>query len=232
MDSRNPAQRRHDALFAAIAAGYGRGKELAPGRGTTTIIAAVTLEQLAARTGTAVTDTGVRMTVDQLVETCDARDLFLQVMDFHGRSLFLGRSRRLGSVDQYLALVGEEGASSALIHGVADHPTAERVSRPGVVDPSGTGGPLPGTDDHRAPGELDDTGAGPTPTVTGIAGPTDPGPTHRLTTHPTSLPVCHGLPYRQPRAPASPFRRPPRGTQPCPLPETTLHNPRFSPPER
>ncbi|MGP5590333.1 DUF222 domain-containing protein [Corynebacterium variabile] len=116
-DSRNPAQRRHDALFAAIAAGYGRGKELAPGRGTTTIVAAVTLEQLAARTGTAVTDTGVRMPVDQLVETCDARDLFLQVMDFHGRSLFLGRSRRLGSVDQYLVLVGEEGASSALIHG-------------------------------------------------------------------------------------------------------------------
>lgn len=116
-ESRNPAQRRHDALFAAIAAGYGRGKELAPGRGTTTIVAAVTLEQLAARTGTAVTDAGVRMPVDRLVETCDARDLFLQVMDFHGRSLFLGRSRRLGSVDQYLALVGEEGASSALIHG-------------------------------------------------------------------------------------------------------------------
>lgn len=55
------------------------------------------------------TDAGVRMTVDQLVETCDFRDLFLQVMDFHGRSLFLGRSRRLGSVDQYLAPVGEEG---------------------------------------------------------------------------------------------------------------------------
>lgn len=112
-DGRNPAQRRHDALFAAVAAGYGRGKELTPGRGTTTIVAAVTLEQLAARTGTAVTDAGVRMTVDQLVETCDARDLFLQVMDFHGRSLYLGRSQRLGSVDQYLALVGEEGASSA-----------------------------------------------------------------------------------------------------------------------
>ncbi|HJG46156.1 DUF222 domain-containing protein [Corynebacterium variabile] len=112
-DDRTPAQRRHDALFAAVAAGYGRGRELTPGRGTTTIVAAMTLDQLAARTGTAVTDAGVRMTVDQLVETCDARDLFLQVMDFHGRSLYLGRSRRLGSVDQYLALVGEEGASSA-----------------------------------------------------------------------------------------------------------------------
>jgi hypothetical protein len=112
-DMRTPGQRRHDALFAAVSAGYGRGRELVPGRGTTTIVAAVTLEQLAARSGSVVTDAGVRVSVADLVETCDARDLFLQVMDFHGRSLYLGRSRRLGSVDQYLALVGEEGAGSS-----------------------------------------------------------------------------------------------------------------------
>jgi hypothetical protein len=112
-DMRTPGQRRHDALFAAVSAGYGRGRELVPGRGTTTIVAAVTLEQLAARSGSVVTDAGVRVSVADLVETCDARDLFLQVMDFHGRSLYLGRSRRLGSVDQYLALVGEEGMGSS-----------------------------------------------------------------------------------------------------------------------
>jgi hypothetical protein len=112
-DMRTAGQRRHDALFAAVSAGYGRGRELVPGRGTTTIVAAVTLEQLAARSGSVVTDAGVRVSVADLVETCDARDLFLQVMDFHGRSLYLGRSRRLGSVDQYLALVGEEGMGSA-----------------------------------------------------------------------------------------------------------------------
>ncbi|HCT15021.1 MAG TPA: HNH endonuclease [Corynebacterium nuruki] len=112
-DTRSPGQRRHDALLAAVTAGYGRGCELVPGRGTTTIVAAVTLEQLAARSGSVVTDAGVRMTVENLVETCDARDFFLQVMDFHGRSLYLGRSRRVGSVDQYLALVGEEGMGLA-----------------------------------------------------------------------------------------------------------------------
>lgn len=96
-----------------MTAGYGRGKDLAAGRGTTTIVAAVTLEQLAARSGSVVTDAGVRMTVENLVETCDARDVFLQVMDFHGRSLYLGRSARVGSVGQYLALVGEEGQGSA-----------------------------------------------------------------------------------------------------------------------
>lgn len=112
-DTRSPGQRRHDALLAAVTAGYGRGRELVPGRGTTTIVAAVTLEQLAARSGSVVTDAGVRMTVENLVETCDARDFFLQVMDFHGRSLYLGRSRRVGSVDQYLALVGEEGMGLA-----------------------------------------------------------------------------------------------------------------------
>jgi hypothetical protein len=113
VDVRSSGQRRHDALFAAVCAGYGRGRELAPGRGTTTIVAAVTLEQLVAGSGSAVTDAGVRVPVSDLVETCDGRDLFLQVMDFHGRSLYLGRSRRLGSVDQYLALVGEEGLGSA-----------------------------------------------------------------------------------------------------------------------
>ncbi|WP_334144948.1 DUF222 domain-containing protein, partial [Corynebacterium nuruki] len=43
-DTRSPGQRRHDALLAAVTAGYGRGCELVPGRGTTTIVAAVTLE--------------------------------------------------------------------------------------------------------------------------------------------------------------------------------------------
>ncbi len=89
-----------------------RGR-LAPARGTTSIVAVTTLAELLALNGTASTDTNVQMTVADAVERCDARNLFLQVLDFRGRTLYFGRSRRLGSMDQYLALFGEEGMSSA-----------------------------------------------------------------------------------------------------------------------
>ena len=176
-DPRTPSQRLHDAVEAALAAGFGRGADptggegwgsepdggapeegggpeddspsggcgqvvdpnfgadadtlydipdhgdgkkrkrkrgrLAPARGTTSIVAVTTLAELLALNGTASTDTNVQMTVADAVEHCDARNLFLQILDFQGRTLYFGRSRRLGSMDQYLALFGEEGMSSA-----------------------------------------------------------------------------------------------------------------------
>lgn len=97
----------------AKAAGPIRRKRLAPARGTTSIVAVTTLAELLSMNGTASTDTDVQMTIADAVERCEARNLFLQVLDFKGRTLYFGRSRRLGSVDQYLALFGEEGMSSA-----------------------------------------------------------------------------------------------------------------------
>nr|WP_295629049.1 DUF222 domain-containing protein [uncultured Corynebacterium sp.] len=88
-------------------------KRLAPARGTTTVVAVTTLAELLTLNGTAMTDTGVTMSVEDAVERTEARHLFLQVLDFDGRSLYLGRSNRLGNVNQYLALLGEEGMSSA-----------------------------------------------------------------------------------------------------------------------
>lgn len=112
-DPRTPAQCRHDALFAAVNAGYGPSGDLRPRRGATTIVAAMTVDQLLARTGTVTTDAGTSVNVSTLVEQTDVRDVFLQVMDFHGQTLYLGRSARNASLAQYLALVGEEGVSSA-----------------------------------------------------------------------------------------------------------------------
>lgn len=89
------------------------GRRLAPARGTTSIVAVTTVAELLAMNGVAVTDTGTRMSVTEAVERCDARNVYLQVLDFRGRTLYFGRSRRLGSMDQYLALLGEEGMSSA-----------------------------------------------------------------------------------------------------------------------
>lgn len=112
-DTRTPEQRRHDALLAAVNAGYRKGGELPTGRGATTIVAVMGIDQLTSARGTALTDVGVHVPVSTLVEDPERITACLQIQGFEGRTLFFGRSRRLGSLDQYLALIGEEGMSSA-----------------------------------------------------------------------------------------------------------------------
>ncbi|MDN6813785.1 MAG: 13E12 repeat family protein, partial [Corynebacterium variabile] len=53
-DTRTPDQRRHDVLLA----GYGPDKPLATGRGATTIVAVMGIDQLSSGRGTALTDVG------------------------------------------------------------------------------------------------------------------------------------------------------------------------------
>lgn len=89
-----------------------RGK-LQPARGTTSIVVVATLDQIREMNGVVTSDTNVQMSVAEAVERCDARNLFLQVMDFQGQTLYLGKNYRRGSLAQYLALLGEEGMSSA-----------------------------------------------------------------------------------------------------------------------
>jgi len=108
-DTRTPDQRRHDVLLA----GYGPDKPLATGRGATTIVTVMGIDQLSSGRGTALTDVGVHVPVSTLVKDPESITGCLQIQGFEGRTLFFGRTRRLGSLDQYLALVGEEGMSSA-----------------------------------------------------------------------------------------------------------------------
>lgn len=86
---------------------------LKPKRGSTSIVAVVTLKDLLTRSGFGMTDADVKMGVDDLIQGTLAQDFYLHVLDLNGRSLWLGRSQRLGSLDQYLALCGEEGGSTA-----------------------------------------------------------------------------------------------------------------------
>ncbi|WJZ00205.1 hypothetical protein CHAN_07980 [Corynebacterium hansenii] len=172
-DDRTADQRRHDAVEAAIAAGYGApgsddgesdgctppaapdgspgsspggapggpssgapggpssgapgeasggapvrpnlrpAKRLRPKRGTTSIVATMHVSELARMTGTALTDVGTTMSISEAVRNADARDFHLSVMDLRGQTLWFGRSRRCGSLAQYLALCAEEGMSTA-----------------------------------------------------------------------------------------------------------------------
>lgn len=114
LDDRLPEQRRHDALSTVVHHGYGRGRALTPGRGATTIVAVMPVEQLVSRSGTALTDVGTHVPAATLLNRPDVDlDTYLQVLDVEGRTLTFGRSRRLADLHQYLALVGEEGISSA-----------------------------------------------------------------------------------------------------------------------
>lgn len=163
-DPRSPDQRRHDALEAALFAGFTRlqtpvaspesndlgevrnlmtglvkdsglssenvqqpvdpernnygvpqlsAEGLLPRRGSTTIVAVTTLEELLQGRGDAFTDGGIHCSLQSLIASTDCGDLYLQVLDFEEQTLHLGRSRQLGSLSQYLALLGEERISTA-----------------------------------------------------------------------------------------------------------------------
>lgn len=112
-DRRTPAQRLHDAVLAAVEGGYRRGGPLRPGRGTTTVVAVMTVAELAARAGVALTDVGTTMSVTEAMERADFRDLHIGVLDLEGRPLALYRGRRCASLAQYLMLCAEEGGTVA-----------------------------------------------------------------------------------------------------------------------
>ena len=112
-DDRSPEHRRDGVLEALVDSGYGPGKVLSTGRGTTTIVAVMSIDQIASHKGAALSDVGVHIPAATLLNKPENLQAYLQILDLEGRTLSFGRSRRLGSVDQYLALLGEEGISSA-----------------------------------------------------------------------------------------------------------------------
>ncbi|MFD5867597.1 DUF222 domain-containing protein [Corynebacterium sp. NPDC060344] len=86
---------------------------LRPKRGTTSIVVTMHISELAAMTGTALTDVSTSMSIGEAIRGADAHNVFLSVMDFKGQNLWFGRARRCGSMAQYLALCAEEGMSTA-----------------------------------------------------------------------------------------------------------------------
>ncbi|MBV7296016.1 HNH endonuclease [Corynebacterium sp. TAE3-ERU12] len=149
-DPRTPEQRRHDALEAALHAGYGSCRtdkdiaataaqtdfvpidedstepmstepqphlrpvqRLRPARGTTSIVAVTTIAELAKCSGVVTTDVGTTMSIVEMLRCADFGDLHLSVLDPRGQTMEFARSRRCGSTAQYLALVAEEGMSTA-----------------------------------------------------------------------------------------------------------------------
>ena len=98
-DQRNPEQRFHDAVEAAVNGGFQPGGELQPARGTTSVVTVAHIADVAALAGVslpegedfvlpgsgkAVSDAGVRISISQAVQQMVDRNSFLQVLGNEG----------------------------------------------------------------------------------------------------------------------------------------------------
>ncbi|MGW6694236.1 DUF222 domain-containing protein [Rhodococcus sp. NPDC054953] len=104
-DTRTAAQRNHDGLTVALRSLLSSGA-LGSHRGLpVTAIVTMTLTQLEGASGVATTASGGIVPIGDALRMAERAHPVLVVFDHRGRPLHLGRSRRLASADQRLALI-------------------------------------------------------------------------------------------------------------------------------
>ncbi|MDQ2638460.1 MAG: HNH endonuclease, partial [Actinomycetota bacterium] len=105
LDTRTTGQRQHDAIKAALRALLASG-ELGQHRGLpVTAIITMTLQQLEAAAGIALTGGGSTVPMEVALRMAAHAHHYLYIYDQNcGRPLFLGRSKRLASPDQRIVL--------------------------------------------------------------------------------------------------------------------------------
>lgn len=109
-DSRTADQRRHDALVAALKAALHRNGPMPPTRGCSTVVAAMTLEQLQRAAGIVPTDVGTLLPIPDLIRLGADNNAFLAILeDGTGNLMELGRTKRAADVYAYLGLVAAQG---------------------------------------------------------------------------------------------------------------------------
>ncbi|TJZ79583.1 DUF222 domain-containing protein [Rhodococcus oryzae] len=137
-DTRTTAQRNHDAFKEALRALLGSGV-LGSHRGLpVTTILTMTVDQLEQQTGVVTTASGGIVPIKDALKLAERSHPVLVLFDHNGRPLHLGRSKRLATADQRLALIAAEGgctrpgcdapATMTAVHHVHDW------SRGGVTD--------------------------------------------------------------------------------------------------
>ncbi|MCV7225443.1 DUF222 domain-containing protein [Mycolicibacterium komossense] len=103
-DRRTPAQRQHDALTAMGRNTLSSG-ELGSHHGLpVTVVVSTTLTELESGAGLAVTSSGTRMPMTDVVRLASHAFHYLVIFDHMGRVLDLGRSKRIASADQRIVL--------------------------------------------------------------------------------------------------------------------------------
>lgn len=113
-DTRTTAQRNHDALVAMVDFVLGHGALGRPDRLPAELVITVTDQELAAEAGVALTATGARIPVKELVEIAAHTTPHLAVFKNNtSEVLYLGRGRRSASKAQRLALFARDRGCTA-----------------------------------------------------------------------------------------------------------------------
>jgi hypothetical protein len=111
-DDRPAVQRLHDALEEACARLLKADDQPSVGGVPASVIVTITLQELLAKTGLAETADGTQLTPEQLLRIADEAEIWPTITDRHGVPLALGRSRRLASPGQTMALITRDAGCS------------------------------------------------------------------------------------------------------------------------
>ncbi|MFN3541470.1 MAG: DUF222 domain-containing protein [Rhodococcus sp. (in: high G+C Gram-positive bacteria)] len=111
-DFRSQRERHHDAVKLALRQVLASGT-LGTHRGLpVTAIVTMTLKDLEAGCGYAMTGTGSRVSIRDAIRMASHAHHYLTIFDDDGRALYLGRSKRIASADQRIVLIARDRGCS------------------------------------------------------------------------------------------------------------------------
>ncbi len=111
-DERPCGQRLHDGLDEACARLLKMKDKPSVGGAPTSVIVTIGLEELLAKAGLAETSDGSQLSADQLLRIADEAEIWPTIIKQNGVPLALGRSQRLASPGQTMALITRDGGCS------------------------------------------------------------------------------------------------------------------------
>ena len=111
-DQRPYGQRLHDALDEACARLLKMKDQPGCGGTPASVIVTISLEDLLAKAGLAETSDGSQLTADQLLRIADEAEIWPTIINHHNVPLAVGRTRRLATPGQTMALHIRDGGCS------------------------------------------------------------------------------------------------------------------------
>jgi Domain of unknown function (DUF222) len=120
-DGRPSVQRLHDALDEMCGRVLKSGDRPSVGGAPASVIVTVSLEDLLAKAGLVETVDGTQLTSEQLLRIADEAEIWPTIINHNNIPLALGRSQRLASTGQTMALITRDGGCS---FPGCDHPPA------------------------------------------------------------------------------------------------------------
>jgi hypothetical protein len=112
-DRRHHGQRMHDALEDVCDRLLRSDTPVSESGGTpATVIITIDLDKLLSNTGYGIGSDGTLIRTDQVVTLADQAEVYYAFLDRHGAVLNLGRTRRIASRSQTIALIARDGGCS------------------------------------------------------------------------------------------------------------------------